>query len=64
MASKQHKESFRDIRQAEKEAQRMRDAVRLKEGADPVKIQKKNSAFKKNIFKNAPIKNFGKVVAI
>ena len=56
--------SFREIRQAEKCAQRKEDAVSIQEGADPVDIQNQNSIFKENIFSNAPIKRNGRIVAI
>ncbi len=56
--------SFREIRQAEKIAQRKADAIALQQGVDPAIIQQKNSIIKENIFANAPIKRNGRVVAI
>ena len=57
-------QSFREMRQAEKAAQRRADALAIIQGIHPEVIQQKNSAFKKNIFKNAPIKRAGKVIAL
>ncbi len=57
-------QSFREIRQAEKAAQRRADALAIEQGVDPAVIQQNNSAFKKNIFKNSPIKRNGRIVCI
>ncbi len=38
--------SFREIRQAEKEAARMEDALAIESGVKPVDLQRQNSAFK------------------
>ena len=56
--------SFREIRQAEKVAQRNADALAIEQGVSPAAIQQKNSIFKENIFANTPIKRNGRVVAI
>ena len=55
---------FREMRQAEKVAQRRADALAIKQGVDPAIIQQQNSIFKENPFSNAPIKRNGRVVAI
>lgn len=56
--------SFREIRQAQKVAQRNADAMAIKQGADPATIQIANSAFNTDMFKNAPITRAGKVVIL
>ena len=56
--------SFREIRQAEKAASRREDALALEQGVSPAELQKKNSAFKKNIFKNAPIMRAGEIISL
>lgn len=49
-------------RQAEKQASRRRDAVRLKQGVNPEEIQKKNSVFNAEVVKSAKIHNLADIV--
>jgi len=56
-------DNLRELRQAEKIAQRKSDAVAIKQGIDPSVIQQNNSIFEEGLFANAPIKRNGRVVA-
>ena len=50
------------MRQAEKEAARRRDAVRIEEGASPAEIQHQNSMFSRQRIRNARIHNLAEIV--
>ena len=55
-------QASRKARDAEKAASRRRDQERLEAGEDPEKLQRENSIFPKDFFKNAKISNLSRAV--
>lgn len=52
----------RESRAAEKRRSRRADAIRLEQGEDPAVLQRENSIFTKDFFKNARISNLKQAI--
>ena len=61
MAEIEHGKAL-EMRKAEKEAARRRDAARLEEGISPEDIQRENSMFSRKRIQNARIHNLAEIV--